>query len=67
MWTPKLITLAGYAEERRVRATTMARMSREPGFPQPVIVVRQEAYFDREDIARFLKATRPHHWIAKCC
>jgi hypothetical protein len=67
VWTPKLVTLADYAEERRVRAASMARMSRETGFPQPTLIFMGVAYFDREDIVRFLKATRPHHWIAKCC
>jgi hypothetical protein len=44
----------------------MLYLRSQPGFPRPVLKHGREAYFDRGDIVRFLKETRPHHWIAKC-
>jgi hypothetical protein len=64
--TPKLVTLEGYANERQIRVGAMLYLRSQPGFPRPVLKHGREAYSDRGDIVRFLKETRPHHWIAKC-
>jgi hypothetical protein len=63
---PKFITLEQYAAERRIRAGYMLYIRKEPGFPRPVLRHGRESFYDRDDIARFWKETRPHFRIAKC-
>jgi hypothetical protein len=64
--TPKLITLEDFAAERRIRVGWVLYLRSQPGFPRPVLRHGRESYFDPEEIKRFLKETRPHHWVAKC-
>jgi hypothetical protein len=63
---PKLVTLEEYASERRIRASSMLYLRSQPGFPRPTLKHGRESYYDREDIMRFFKETRSHHWVAKC-
>jgi hypothetical protein len=44
----------------------MLYLRSQPGFPRPVLRHGRETYFDPEDIKRFLKETRPNHWVARC-